>query len=141
MRYDPDEALHLTLERAALLRDRRRRRQRIALSFGAGACGCALLAYGYALAAKGGVSLTEAGFGAFLLPSKAGSYILAGVLAFAAGVLVTLLCLRYRNRTGPSAGSPVPQARKENPGGGAESGAESRAAQNEGPDQSKASLR
>lgn len=140
MRYDPDEALHLALERAARLRDRRRRRQRTALSLGAGGCACALLGFGYALAAAGGVSLTEADFGAFLLPSNAGSYILAGVLAFAAGVVVTLLCIRYRNGAGPGAEGPAPSVRKVDPGGTGERGEVSRAAQQEDPEQTKNSL-
>ena len=139
MRYDPDEALRLTLQRAALLRERRRKRQRAALSFGACGCACALLGFCYALAATGGVFLAEANFGAFLLPSKAGGYILAGVLAFAAGVVVTMLCLRYRNS---AAAEPFdPQGRKKDPGGGtSEGGADSRAAQQEGPDQTKNSM-
>ena len=140
MRYDPDEALRLTLERASRLRDRRRKRQKTALSLGAGGCACALLGCGYALAAKGGVSLTEADFGAFLLPSKAGSYILAGVLAFAAGVVITLLCIRYRNGAGPGADPPDPPARKIDPGGTGEGGAVNRAAQPEDTDQTKNSL-
>lgn len=97
MRYSTDEALRRTLEKAALLRQRSTRRRRSALSAGACFCVCALLAMGYALSAQGGAALWEADYGAFLLPSQAGGYILAGVLAFAAGVMVTLLCLRYRD--------------------------------------------
>lgn len=96
MRYDADEALRLTLERAKTLRRRNSHRRALALSVGTGGCACALLCFGYSLVARGGVALGEAGYGAFLLPSHAGGYILAAVLAFAAGVLVTLLCLRYR---------------------------------------------
>lgn len=137
MRYDPDEALRLTLERASRLRERRRKRQKAVLSLGAGGCACAILAFGYALAAQGGVSLTEADFGAFLLPSNAGSYILAGVVAFAAGVAITLLCIRYRNGTGPGADPPEPPAQKTAPGGTGEGGAINRTAQQEDTDQTK----
>ena len=38
-------------------------------------------------------------FGAFLLPSEAGGYVLAGVLAFALGVAVTIFCLYLRKRS------------------------------------------
>lgn len=38
-------------------------------------------------------------YGSLFLSTNAGGYVLAGVLAFAAGVLVTVLCLRYRRRS------------------------------------------
>ena len=104
MRYDTEEALRKTLERASALRKRRSRRRELALSVGSGGCLCALLVLVYELAARG-AALAEADYGAFLLPSRAGSYILAGVLAFTAGVLVTLACLRGRNG-GASFGGP-----------------------------------
>lgn len=97
MRYDADTALRLTLQRAAALRARSYRRRGAALSAGTGVCFCALLGLGYALAARPGVALGEADYGAFLLPSQAGGYVLAAVLAFVAGVLVTLLCFHFRN--------------------------------------------
>ncbi len=107
MRYDPEEALRQTLERAAVLRARNSRRRGLVLSLGAGGCACALLGLGYALVAQGGAALQEADYGAFLLPSHAGGYILAAVLAFAAGVIVTLLCLRCRSGSAAvSAGRP-----------------------------------
>ena len=113
MRYDPETALQLTLKRAAAIRARNSRRRGIALTAGTGGCACALLGLGYALAARGGITLGETDYGAFLLPSQAGGYILAGVLAFAAGVLVTLLCLRSRN----SGADPPVSARGPQPGG------------------------
>lgn len=112
MRYDPEEALRQTLERAAVLRARNSRRRGLILSVGAGGCGCALLGLGNALAAQSGAALQEADYGAFLLPSHAGGYILAAVLAFAAGVLVTLLCLRYRSGAAVAALRPSPGLRK-----------------------------
>ena len=132
MRYSPDEALHLTLERASRLRARRRQRKRLALSVGAGGCACALLGFGYAFAANGGTTLAKEHYGAFLLPSNAGGYFLIGVLAFAAGVLVTLLSLRYRN--GSAAGSdrqPAPKMRNDTPDNTGEDSAVNRAAQEE----------
>ena len=104
MRYDTDTALKLTLRRAAALRYRPRGR---ILSAGTGVCGCAMAALICALVSRRGVTLGASDFGAFLLPSQAGSYVLAGVLAFAAGVLVTLLCIHYR---GGGGGETAPQA-------------------------------
>ena len=131
MRYSPDEALHLTLERASRLRARRRQRKRLALSVGAGGCACALLGFGYAFAANGGASLAEEHFGAFLLPSNAGGYFLIGVLAFAAGVLVTLLSLRYRNGSGAGSDPSAPIMRKEAPSNTGDGSDVNRAAQEE----------
>ena len=37
-------------------------------------------------------------YGAFLLPGAAGGFVLAAVIAFAAGVAVTLLCINKRKR-------------------------------------------
>ncbi len=114
MRYDVDEALRRTLERASALRARSARRRISALSAGAGVSLCALAALGYALAAQG-TALVEADYGAFLLPSHAGGYVLAGVLAFAAGVLVTLLCLRYRDRHAPPLAGSGREEKSEHP--------------------------
>jgi hypothetical protein len=36
------------------------------------------------------------GYGAMLVNSGAGGYILAGVIAFMAGVIITVLCVRHR---------------------------------------------
>ena len=91
MRYDADEALRKTLERASALRKRSRRRREIALSAISGSCLCALLALGFAAASQGAV--------------------LAGVLAFALGVLVTLACLHRRNGGAP------PSGQHDDPGG------------------------
>ena len=108
MRYGTEEALQKTLERARALRERRFWRQQRALAVGAGSCFCALLGLGYGLAARYGMTLEEADYGSFLLSSRAGGYVLVGVLAFIAGVVVTLLCLRYQNR---GADPPVDGAR------------------------------
>ena len=110
MRYDADEALRKTLERASALRKRSRRRREIALSAISGSCLCALLALGFAAASQG-AALAEADYGAFLLPSQVGGYVLAGVLAFALGVLVTLACLHRRNGGAP------PSGQHDDPGG------------------------
>ena len=103
MRYDADEALRKTLERASALRRRSRKQREIALSAISCCCLCALLALGFAAASQG-AALAEEDYGAFLLPGYVGGYVLAGVLAFALGVLVTLACLRHRTGGIPSSG-------------------------------------
>ena len=39
-------------------------------------------------------------YGSALLYSSAGGYVLAGVLSFALGVAVTVLCIRYKKKNG-----------------------------------------
>lgn len=43
-------------------------------------------------------SSTGSVYGAFLLSPEAGGYVLAAVIAFALGIVVTLLCLRYKKQ-------------------------------------------
>lgn len=122
VRYGTEEALRRTLERAEALRARSFRRRQRALALGTGGCFCALLALGYGLASRSGFSLEKADYGAFLLPSRAGGYILVGVLAFAAGVLVTLLCIRYRNGADPPDRRSDARSLIQDPGGEGERG-------------------
>ncbi len=129
MRYGTEEALQAALERASILRARSFRRRQRALSIGTGGCFCALLALGYSLAARSGASLEEADYGAFLLPSRVGGYILLAVLAFAAGVLVTLLCIRYRNGVDPPGGKAPARTPAKDPDGGGERGSPDERAQ------------
>lgn len=42
--------------------------------------------------------LVQTVYGTILLGAGAGGYVLAGVLAFMAGVVVTVLCIRHRKR-------------------------------------------
>lgn len=132
MQYTVDEALQETMRRAEALRRKRDRRVKHVLLGGTAVLACALFGFAYELVPHG-FSLGETAYGAFLLPSEAGGYILAGVAAFIIGVLVTMLCLRYsgRNRadsgadrepgTGPGDFLPREAA---DPGGGREEGPE-----------------
>ena len=132
MRYGTEEALRETLARATVLRRKSFQRRQGALAVGTGGCVCALLALGYSLAARSGVALQEADYGAFLLPSRAGVFVLVSVLAFAAGVLVTLLCLRWRNDSEPPGGRSEGRTPAEDRGGGGKCGSPgSRAEQTE----------
>lgn len=45
-----------------------------------------------------GVAAVADGYGAVLLRDGAGAYIVIGLLAFAAGVAATVLCIRLKNR-------------------------------------------
>lgn len=78
------------------------RRNRRAFRIYASATGVLLAASVALITLLPGWTKTEAErsfFGAFLLPSEAGGYVLAGVLAFALGVAVTIFCLYLRKRS------------------------------------------
>ena len=96
MQYTVDEALRETLRRSDVLKKRRRRMQTGALSAGVVVLLGAVLTVGAGLTAGQASVIGRSAYGAFLLPSEAGGYILAGVAAFVVGVLVTLLCIRFR---------------------------------------------
>lgn len=61
---------------------------------------CAVLTAGLYLSLAGGHEhgLVPGLYGATLLSEEAGGYVLVGVLAFAAGVVLTLLCIRQRKK-------------------------------------------
>ena len=55
-------------------------------------------------------------FGAMLLREDAGGYVLVGVVSFAAAVVVTVLCIRFRSRENQrkgGTGKPDPQEQEE----------------------------
>lgn len=97
MRYTQNEALRESLRRASVLKQRRARRKTGALSATTAGLLLAIIGAGWSFAYRGGGTLQETAFGAFLLPSERGAFILVAVAAFVVGVLVTLLCIRSRN--------------------------------------------
>ena len=115
MKYTTDEALRETLRRADALRRRRSRRTMAALSAASALLIFALCGVGSLLIPRYGADLEESAYGAFLLPGEAGGYVLAGVAAFAVGVLVTMLCLRHRSGGDHSPGRGEGRAGGESP--------------------------
>ena len=89
-------ALHL---RMAALRERKERRKTAALG-----AGCASLALCLMLLIFGGGagrgSTAGEYTGATLLFEDAGPYVLLALIAFMAGVIITVLCIRYRKKRG-----------------------------------------
>ena len=45
-----------------------------------------------------GVSMVHGGYGTVLLRDEAGAYVVVGIAAFALGVSITMLCVRYREQ-------------------------------------------
>lgn len=84
------------------VREKRRRRERRIRSGLTGTSLCLLAGIVWLL--KGvqtpGVSTVAGSYSAVLLRDGAGAYILVGIAAFVLGVVVTMLCIRYRVRKG-----------------------------------------
>ena len=84
-------ALHL---RMAALRERRERRKTAALGAGCAGLAACLTALIFGESHTGGTAGVYTG--ATMLFEDAGGYVLSAVLAFMLGVIITVLCIRYR---------------------------------------------
>ena len=86
-----------------------RRRREKSMLFLTAVCSCILLAVLVPLTARlAGPSAEDPGdvfTGAALLDESAGGYLLAAVLSFMAGITVTVLCIKYRDRSRKPRGS------------------------------------
>ena len=96
MKYTTEEALTEIMRRSEQVSIRRNHRACRRLSVSAGALMC-LLVLVIGLFPSDGTVADGSVYGAFLLSAEAGGYVLAAVIAFALGVVITLLCLRLRN--------------------------------------------
>lgn len=94
---DTDSRLKLCLHRAAALRRKRENRITAALS---GACAVLFICLAGMTKALGGVPRGSVPdfYGATMLLEGAGGYVFIGVLAFMAGMVITVLCVRHREK-------------------------------------------
>ena len=97
MKYTTEEALAEIMRRSEQVSIRRNRRACRVLSVAAGAL-TLLLVLVIGLFPGGGTGSGRSLYGAFLLSREAGGYVLAAVIAFSLGVVVTLLCLNRRKQ-------------------------------------------
>ena len=109
--------------RAALVKARvraARRRQARRGIYGLGGMCTALLAVlvGAVDAAAGGQpqAATEGTFGAMLLHEAAGGYVLVGVVSFTAAMVLTVLCIRYREKRRRESGAAETEKAREQEG-------------------------
>lgn len=95
--YDTARRVVLVKKRAREIRRRRQRREVGSLS-----ALCVLLLAALMRTAdtvvEPGMAAAQGSFGAMLLREDAGGYVLVGVVAFAAAVLLTAVCMRLRER-------------------------------------------
>ena len=99
MKYTEHEQLQQVLLRADLLRQRRELRVLKGLPASAAALLFMLMAL---IGSLGRVGLSEARtlYGAFLLSPETGGYVLVAVLAFAFGVVITVLLTEHKKKSG-----------------------------------------
>ena len=98
MRYSTEDLLQ-----EIMLRKRRfqRRRGNQITGFLSGAAACLAIASAAAVSIFSGSETTcvsGSAYGAFLMDSRSGSYVLCGVIAFVCGSLITVLCIRAKRR-------------------------------------------
>ena len=113
--YDTARRVALVKQR---VRENARRRQRRGIYGLSAAC---MLLFVVLTQAAGtvvapGQTAAWGSFGAMLLRQDAGGYVLVGVVSFAAAVVVTVLCIRFRSRENQrkgGTGKPDPQEQEE----------------------------
>ena len=113
--YDTARRVALVKQR---VRENTRRRQRRGIYGLSAACMLLFVVLTQAAGTVVGPGQTAAWgvFGAMLLREDAGGYVLVGVVSFAAAVVVTVLCIRFRSRENQrkgGTGKPDPQEQEE----------------------------
>ncbi len=97
MKYTTEEAMAEIMRRSDEITDRRNRRAKRALSGTAGTL-LGLIILVISILPGGEKASVRSLYGSFLLSPEAGGYVLVGVLAFALGIVITLLCLKLRRQ-------------------------------------------
>ncbi len=96
MKYTKDEAFDEVMRRSRVLKQKHARKTAALLSLSACAVMAAMLLVIGRFGRSGTGMSSQSAYGSFLLPTEAGGYILAAVIAFAVGVGVTLCIQKYR---------------------------------------------
>lgn len=97
MKYTREDALKEIRRRADIIRQKRERRTTKILTTTAGFTLVALFAV-ISIFSGSAVSTTPSAYGAFILSAEAGGFILAAVLGFVLGVVVTLIVKRTQKK-------------------------------------------
>ncbi len=98
MRYEENEAVREILKRSRGIRKKREEKALRLLSFLSVVLVGALTALIASFTEVGSPAAGQTVMGSFLMPERAGGYILVAVIAFTAGSVLATLALRYRNR-------------------------------------------
>lgn len=98
MKYNDNQLMEEILRRGEAVADRRNRKRFRILQAASGAMLVLLIAVIVGLTGWAGADANRTSYGALLLSEEAGGYILAGTIAFAAGVAVTIFCLWQKRK-------------------------------------------
>lgn len=96
MKYSLEQSLQELSARSRRLRRKRKRESLGALSAASLVLIAALVVSVRTVAFRVGPGSESSVLGALVLPNAAGGYVLAGVIAFVLGAVVTLICVRYK---------------------------------------------
>lgn len=100
MKYSTDEALSEIMKRRKQVVIAREQRACRMLSAFVAITFAGLITIIVALQGENAAESTSSVYGSFLLSQEAGGYVLTALVAFALGVTVTILCLRYKKMKG-----------------------------------------
>ncbi len=100
MRYSMDEALSEIMRRSDDVIIRRKQKQNRIISVATAALALLLILVIHDATEAGNEASVAAGtvYGSFLLGFEAGGYVLTALIAFVLGIIVTMLCVRNRNK-------------------------------------------
>ena len=98
MRYSVEDQLREVMQRKDLRRNRSNKQITGGLSAAAACLAVTIAAFLSFFSGSETTSVSDSAYGAFLLSSKSGSYVLCGVIAFVCGALITLLCIRRKQK-------------------------------------------
>ena len=100
MKYTKEEAFEEVMKRSRVLKRRNEKKKTALLSASASLVTVTLVLMIGVLGGAGAGISGQSAYGSFLLPTEAGGYILAAVVAFVIGIGVTLIIQKYRKDHG-----------------------------------------
>ena len=98
MRYSIEESLQQIETRSRQIRYRKQRRNVGLLATMTALVLMISIAVGYSLVGMKESGSWESAYGSFILSEEAGGYVIVGVLCFVAAVILTLVCVRCKER-------------------------------------------
>ena len=99
MKYSIEESLLRINERSRQIKYRKERNNVRFLAVMTVLAVFAFVAAVYGYVDFEGVGAGQSAYGSFMLPDEAGGYVIVGVLCFAAAVVITLVCIKWKNKS------------------------------------------
>ena len=99
MKYSIEESLRQIETRSRKIRYRKQRRNVGLLATMTALVLMVSIAVGYSLVGMKEPGSLESVYGSFILSEEAGGYVIVGVLCFVAAVILTLVCVRWKERS------------------------------------------